>query len=366
MLLGSGLTGGEADLLAYELVHGAFTAVRALETLQMFGIDVRESAALAGQVRRAQTPAELDEALAYLDLLSQVPGLISSEPLAPSASSDTQGEQQIGFDRAAWAEMQRIAGPLRVTLLGEEDEYRGNDDGAAARGRRAREVIEAREVLAVADPLDGSNQAAGMGQRSGWACCAMVVPAQITQTSIAILLGDGRTFVCSDGQVRFSETTHPDRARVFYQLQGTATRSHFEREHWVIPAAKRSRIAHTSQLLAADQNIKWISPLGGNPGILAAMLGAGAVAAVQPRAYAWDHMAAVVLATAGFVVLSRSSSAPLSGNDLIQLLLRDLVAGRRTEAMYIGRNRDFVERLREADPDDQEAPAEHPEAGLHQ
>jgi hypothetical protein len=64
----------------------------------------------------------------------------------------------------------------------------------------------------------------------------------------------------------------------------------------------------------------------------------GAVAAYQPKSWAWDQIAAHICATLGFTVISASSGKRLLAQDLIRLFLRDLCAGNKTEALVIGKS----------------------------
>lgn len=339
----------QSERIAYSIAHGAFSAVRALESQATFGIDINEGEAQAHQIRAPRTPADVDDALSFLRDRSASRQNTFAQAGAgpePTAEPDDQGEQQIGFDVAAWDAAQHSATLNGVATLGEEDEYRTQgEEGARLRGQRLAYLLANDLPFALVDPLDGSNQAAGMGQRSGWAACALVKAPKI---SAAVLLGDGRGFVSSNGRVWLSESTHPDRSPVFYALEPKLSAVGFRRAHFVIPAAKRSTVERANAIMSADDEIRWISPLGGNPGILAAMLGAGAHAAMQPTAYAWDHMATLILAEAGFPVIGAEGRI-IDPDELIETMLRDMVAGERTETMYVGRTLDLALRLRDAD-----------------
>lgn len=343
----------EAERVAYEIAHGAHSAVRAMESQNTFGIDLREATSQANQARMPQDPIEIDDALAFLKRhRAKREGSFSpaNAGLEVSAAPDEQGEQQIGFDKAAWDAAQLAANEAGVVALGEEDEHRADGDaGAAARGTRLKYLIANNLPFAIVDPLDGSNQAAGMGQRSGWASCAMVKFPGVPQLAVAVLLGDGRGFVAHEEQVWMSESSHPDRTPLFYALDVDRSSGGLVRKHYVVPAAKRTTIERAYAIMRSDASIQYISPLGGNPGILAAMYGASAPAALQPEAYAWDHMAALVLATGGFPVIRGDSDQPLSTDALTELLLSDLAAGRKTDTLYMGRTLDAALRLRDAD-----------------
>ncbi|ALJ19028.1 hypothetical protein [Microbacterium sp. No. 7] len=343
----------EAERVAYEIAHGARSAVRGLESQNTFGINIDEASAQAKHAVFAQDPPEIDDALAYLKRRKATrEGLYSpaNAGLEVSAAPDSQGEQQIGFDKAAWDAAQVAANEAGVVALGEEDEHRGEPGGGAiSRGQRLKYLIGNDLPFAIVDPLDGSNQAAGMGQRSGWASCAMVKYPGSPQLAVAVLLGDGRGFVAHDDQVWMSESSHPDRTPLFYALNVDRSLSGLSRAHYVIPAAKRSTAERAVAIMRSDDSIEYISPLGGNPGILAAMYGASAPAALQPEAYAWDHMAALILANGGFPVIRATDTEPLSADDLVELLLTDLAAGRKTETLYMGRSLEAAIKLRDAD-----------------
>lgn len=343
----------EAERVAYEIVHGAHAAVRALESQNMFGIDINEATAQANQTRVPAESGEVDDALAILrrhKARHEHTFSPANAGLEPSAAPDEQGEQQIGFDSAAWEAASAAANDAGVTALGEEDEHRQHGPrGATARGRRLQYLIENDMPVAIVDPLDGSNQVAGMGQRSGWASCAMVKYPQVPSLAVAVLLGDGRGFVAHDNEVWLSESTHPDRIPVFYALNPNLATRGLAREHYVVPAAKRSTIERATAIMRVDDTIEYISPLGGNPGILAAMYGASAPAALQPSAFAWDHMATLVLANGGFPVIRAHDDTVLDADALSALLLTDLAAGRKTETLYMGRTVSAATKLRSAD-----------------
>lgn len=340
-----------AEKLAYSIAHSAFAAVRALESQQTFGIDIFESQAQANQIVVPSQASDVDDAMAWLRGHAEDREIAfgpAGAGLTMTAEPDDQGEQQIGYDAAAWQAAFATAAYAGVAIVGEEDEYRG-EGGAAARGKRVASLVEKTLPFAIVDPLDGSNQAAGMGQRSGWASCAMVSIPGNAGIAVAVLLGDGRGFVSYDGRIWLSESAHPDRPSVAYLLESNLRDPGFARAHFVIPAAKQSTIEQASRIMTAEETIRWISPLGGNPGILAGMLGAKALGAMQPTAYAWDHMAPLILAEAGFPVIRRDDTTPLSAYELRELLLRDLIAGERTETLYMGRTLDIAQRLRDAD-----------------
>lgn len=342
-----------AERLAYTISHSAFAAVRALESQQTFGIDIFESQAQANQIVVPTQPSDVDDSLAFLRARQESREIAfgaAASGLSMTAEPDEQGEQQIGYDAAAWEAAQSAATFHGIAAVGEEDEYRAQGEaGAAARGRRVASLIAQKMPFAIVDPLDGSNQAAGMGQRSGWAACALVSLPNDVDVAAAVLLGDGRGFVSYDGRIWLSESAHPDRPTVAYLLGSSLRDVGFERAHFVIPAAKKSTIDRASRIMSTDAMIRWISPLGGNPGILAAMLGGKALAAMQPAAFAWDHMAPLILAEAGFPVIRADDTTPLNAYELRELLLRDLIAGQRTETLYMGRTRGLAERLRDAD-----------------
>lgn len=155
-----------------------------------------------------------------------------------------------------------------------------------------------------------------------------------------------------------SESTRPDRTPIFYAIDVDHSVSGLARAHYVIPAAKASSIGRAYAILTTANGIEYISPLGGNPGILAAMYGAAAPAAMQPTAYAWDHMAALILANRGFPVIRAHDETSLSADELTEILLTDMVAGRRTETLYMGRTLDSARYLRDADLEAQKGDTE--------
>jgi len=343
----------EPERIAYSIAHGARSAVRALESHATFGIDLGEASAQANQTRTPLDGTDVDDALSFLkSRRERRSGTFSpaNVGLEISAEPDEQGEQQIGYDVAAWEAALVAAHEAGVIALGEEDEYRSlGDSGAVARGDRLASLLDNGLPFAIVDPLDGSNQAAGMGQRSGWAACSMVKLPGMPHPAVAVLLGDGRGFVAADDRVWMAESSHPDRPPIFYSLDVDRSKRGLRRGHYVVPAAKRSTLERAYAIMKSDLSIEYISPLGGNPGILAAMYGAAAPAAMQPEAYAWDHMAALVLAHGGFPVIRAHDDTPLGAQSLSELLLTDMIAGRRTETLYMGRTLDDARKLRDAD-----------------
>jgi len=343
----------ESERIAYSLAHAGFTAVRALESLALFGVDISESEAQASQTRTPNTVGDVDDALARLRFAAARRRATYSdivEGATLTGTPDEQGEQQIGFDVAAMDAMTHTAALECVALLGEEDEFRTDQgDGAARRGERLKSLMESELPFAIVDPLDGSNQAAGMGNRSGWAACAMVrVPGNASLAS-AVLLGDGRGFTSGSDGIWVSESTHPDREVAAYRLEPRLGPTAFTRPHFVIPASKWSTVSRAKAIMDADPEIKWISPLAGNPGLLTGMLAAGAVCGMQPEAFAWDHMASLMLASAGFPVMRASDETLIDPIALTELLLTDMAQGRMTETLYVGRTLDWAARLRDAD-----------------
>lgn len=334
------------------LAHAGFSAVRSMESRATFGFDVAEAENQANQIRSPGGAEEVDRALQILRDAKQRRsfGLASTGLGAESTlPSDEQGETQIEFDAAAMSAMLQVASLHGLPLLGEEDEYRASGTNAAKlRGSRIRSLMEHDLPFAITDPLDGSNQAAGMSQRSGWGACAMVRTPGSPLLTAAVILGDGRAYMSGDGGVWMSEARDPDRTPLSYFVVPRLQDPGFERPHYILPSSKSSLVTRTREIMDRSSDIKWISPLGGNPGILAGMLGGQAVAAMQPSAYAWDHMAALILAGAGFVVLSDDSEDRLDVEGVSNTLLLDLAQGRRTRSMYIGRTEEFAERIKSA------------------
>lgn len=348
-------TASRAEQIAYDISHRSFTTVRRLESQAIFGIDLAETERESRQTNTPLTKQDVDDALSFLKGRPATrTSSFNSFDAGPQMTSrpDSQGEQQIGYDAAAWEAGYHAAALHGVTAIGEEDEFRAqagkDEDRARLRGDRLRNLIRFGTPVAIVDPLDGSNQAAGMGQRSGWAACAMVRLLGEPVMSVSVLCGDGRGFVAGPSGVWLNEASHPDRPTIAYKLEPRLTESGFGRPHYVIPAGKKSTLVRARATLDADDKIEWIAPLGGNPGILSAMLAAGAYAAVQPEAYAWDHMAALVLAYAGFAVISHNDDEPMSPEELSEMLLTDMVEGRKTQSLYMGRTLEFARQLRSA------------------
>lgn len=248
------------------------------------------------------------------------------------------------------AAMMQVANMHGIPVLGEEDEYREHGDEAVRlRAGRIRSLVQNDLAFAITDPLDGSNQAAGMSQRSGWGSCALVRTPGLPKMSAAVILGDGRSYVSGEGGVWMSEASDPDRTPVSYFITPKLYDPGFERPHFILPASKNTLVARTHKIMEGTDSVKWISPLGGNPGILAGMLGGQAVAAMQPTAFAWDHMAAFILASAGFTVMNSDSDDSLSAQEVSDMLLLDLASGRKTGTMYIGRTRELTLQIKNAD-----------------
>lgn len=385
------LDASEAEDDAFRLVAAAFGRARYLEDLVTYGEDIYEGKRAANYQAVAEDSYDYDAAEAFL---GQRLELATRRKGAPNqggdvvGDEDAQGEQQILFDVEAYRAMQAVAERhLDLALLGEEDQFRvvakldpslGPEEreaegrrlemeAARQRGQHLARLDEENRPFALVDPVDGSNQVAGMGNRSGWASCAMVRHAESPNIATAVLLGDGRLFVCDGAVVRksdnephyasiwLSEAHHPDRVTPSHLLNPFGDWRHpFGRKHYVIPAAKRKMIDKVHRALAGDARrhgddaIQWISPLAGNPGILAGMLGAGASGAMQPEAYAWDHMAIVMLAQAGFPTLRGSADEAIARDEIAQGMLEDMIFGRKTPAMFVGRTIDEAKRLQEA------------------
>ncbi len=340
----------EPEKVAYALAHAGYSAVRRLEILETFGFDIREAEAQANQIRTPRSTSDVDAAVLFLrnrkelrDTLS-----VSGSAFGSTLSPDDQGEQQIGYDAAAMSAMAHVASLAGLPLFGEEDEHR-DDGGPQRRGERLRYLMQNELGFAITDALDGSNQAAGMSQRSGWGSCAMVRTPGVPDLTAAVVLGDGRGYVSALDGVWMSEASHPDGMPAFYLIKPNLSGSGFDRPHFIIPASKSKLVAHTHEMMKIDADVQWISPLGGNPGILAGMLGGRAVAAMQPAAYAWDHMAALILAGAGFTVLDERADESYTATTISTLLLEDMAAGRRTQTLYIGRTPQLARRIRAAD-----------------
>lgn len=350
----------EPERAITEIVTASHAEVRALESRALYGVDINESTALANQTRVASDPLDIDVALAHIRAFTEKKqrlfgATLSGEDIA--SRPDWQGDQQIGFDVAAWDAAYGAATAFGIAAVGEEDEFRAlGARGPAARAERIRALVKMRSPFAIVDPLDGTNQAVGMGQRSGWASCAMgwfpddqtgLSPGELAMTA-AVHLGDGRCYLAHQGQVWLSESAHPDRSKVFFALSLDRGAPKLSRSHYVIPAGKRSGVERAAAIMKFDSSIEYISPLGGNPGILAALYGASAVAAMQPSAYAWDHVAALILATGGFPVFRADDPEPLTARQLSELFIVDLSSGRKTETLYMGKTEEAALKLRAA------------------
>ncbi|QIK72065.1 hypothetical protein G7070_07035 [Propioniciclava coleopterorum] len=354
------------ERIAYALAHAGFIAVRRAELLQTYGRDIQEAEALGNSVAAAQSPSDVDAALEGLrnrkvqreDQLASGLNLdLYYEGFAESVP-DFQGEAAIGYDIIAWTAMEYTARTYgNVEILGEEDQFRPLQDGPTRRGEYLRKLLREGRRVAVVDPLDGSNQARAMGMRSGWATCAMVLGPQQRTIAAAVYLGDGRTVVTAgDDGVWASEPAHPDRPTVAYRLDPLA-RQHptFARRHWTIPAAKAKTIEHAVAMIEASKNeqseppVSWVNPLAGNPGFVTSMLYAGAVAAMQPESYAWDALGPYLVAVAGLPTISAESDEMLTPEELSDMLITDLMAGRRTMTLYSGRTLKDARYLRSID-----------------
>lgn len=351
---------------AYALAHAGFSTVRAAELEQAFGFDIREAQALPRNVvGLPDDPQDVDDVLVMMRARKARreeqarAGVQVDEPDEgmDERASDLQGEPAIGFDTAAWGEMYRTALMYGLEPIGEEDQFRKEEDGPKLRGEYLRTLIREGRKVAIVDPLDGSNQAAGMGQRSGWACCALVCDPDQSLPAAAVLLGDGRGLVTAGNNgVWLSESHHPDKPAISYRLTPfDRARPVFKRRHWVVPAAKEKTIEHALAMIDASRDpdhkpaVAWVSPLGGNPGFAAGLLCAGAVAAVQPESYAWDQMGPYICAVAGLPTISASSPDPLQAEEIADMLVNDLMNGRKTQALYTGRTLQDARFLRAVD-----------------
>ncbi len=347
------------------LVHAGFASTRDAEARQTFGFDFLEAQALGNSVHVPGASGDIVKHVDFLRARKERRADQAASGIDPHATyeddgllhRDGQGEAAIDFDDRAMREMVRTAFAYGLEVVGEEDQFRKMPDARARRGEHVRVLLEEGKRFAVVDPLDGSNQAAGRGQRSGWACCAFIVDPSVSVLTAAVLLGDGRGVVTAGNNgVWLSESHHPDRPAVAYQLsQSHRDRPPFERPHWVLPAAKEGRLEHALAVVDASRgdggeaHVSWISPLGGNPGFVAGLLCAGAVAGVQPESDAWDQMGPYLCAVAGLPTISAASPDPLTPEEISEMLLRDLMAGRKTQALYSGRSLQDARYLREVD-----------------
>lgn len=273
------------------------------------------------------------------------PGLFDPE-YDVTSEADTSGDPQISYDRICHEEAHEVAALDGAALFGEEDQYRSmGAEGPNMRGDGIRQALAAGNPFGVLDAIDGTHQFAAMYQPGAFGSVALVIDEQ-ARASTAIALGTG-IVVHSDGHHVWKDNLADPLDQDGQELvgQSIARRSHYAL-NWLMPAYKPDRLA------AAGRVAEWainnsdkvappalISPLGGNPGIISSMVLApgGAVAAYQPKSWAWDQIAAHICATLGFTVISAASGKRYLTKDIIEMLLRDLGAGAKTEALVIGK-----------------------------
>lgn len=337
--------GSRAEQLAFGFSQAGFSAVRTQESLMTFGGDLAEAMNTTNTVQRPSSADHVDESVAFiLGWREARKSPLGELGLDEVAEPDAQGERQIGFDRAAQESVESMSRLYRIPLFGEEDRFRHLPDGPRLRGEALRKEPE----FVISDPVDGSNQIAGMSNRSGWASCALVKVAGDPLAAVAIYVGDGRCYSAYGDVVWLSANNHPDGSPTLYRLPDHPDPRGFTRKHYIMPASKASTLKRASRVVGRAE-IEYIAPLAGNPGLAIGLISGGAMGGMQPAAYAWDHMASFVLASANFTVLTQNNDQPLTSADILETLVADLIAGRKTEAMYIGRTYEDAQLLKHAD-----------------
>lgn len=263
-----------------------------------------------------------------------------------TTEADTSGDPQISYDRICHEEAHQLASAYGVALYGEEDQYRSmGAEGPALRGEDIRLSLREKSSVGVLDAVDGTHQLAGMNQPGAFGSAVLTIDAQ-GRASTAIALGTG-SVVSSNGVSVWQRNLADPLDHEARELSGAeiSARAHYALT-WVMSASKPGRLsdaARVAQWARANHDTvappTLIAPLGGNPGIISSMVLApgGAVAAYQPKSWAWDQLAAHICATLGFTVLGVISNNRYSPQDLIKLFLRDLGAGNKTEALVIGK-----------------------------
>ena len=246
------------------------------------------------------------------------------------------GEGAVEVDRLCWQQAVNTVDEYggATPLLGEEDEHRGKDE---IRGRWVQKILDQNRPFFLVDPLDGTNQLVAMGERTGWAACALLVDGDRFKCSVR--LGDGRE-VFSDGEGVFLRSD--DGLEV--PLRAKDKHEGFSRGHWVIPAARRQQILNVTKMLEKNPDIHWINPLAGTAGLLASLGFASADGALASKSYAWDLMGVLLLAEAGFPVLNRDGKL-LSGTDVLAVMKDALIQGKRADDLIVGRTIDCAEEL---------------------
>jgi hypothetical protein len=351
-----GSLSNHAAMAAAEVISlAAFHSYRRNKSTQLFGFDPAtssrlgiaqfapdspESVARAGAALRAYAAAAFDE--------------VSAEWMVPTVRG-VASDSQLLADKITFEAMQVAATGLGVALYGEEDRFRALADGherdaARERGQFVKYDLGREVAVAVVDPIDGTNQAEAMGNRSGF-CHAVMIKAPRVPLAAAVVSGCGRVFSTDGSRVWVGEAPTEGQAYEGGELLDpaqVAERVMTDRLHAVVPASKASTLNLAKAMTEGPFGYRYLAPLAGIPGILAGLVVGGCAAAIQLRSYPWDQMAAYFCATLGLPVLQVDADDVLDAGDVEKLLLGSLVVGERVPTLLIGKNIEYATRLRSA------------------
>lgn len=270
---------------------------------------------------------------------------------------DAMGDPQISFDLIANREMEAAAKRYGAKFFSEEDEFRRQfkDAAPAERAKAIQYAALSNHPIIIADPLDGSHQCAAMLQPGGWGHAVMTLSPR-HDSFVVVALGTGEAVATNNTDtmlIDLNELTHYESARILLSDE-FIQRRHYK-VTWVLPAYKPDRLNIASRIMEHAQSIrddlrrpKLVAPLGGNPGVLSSLIlaPAGAVAAYQPKSWAWDQFVFIVAASLGLPVATVKDGQTLTAQELTNVLYRDLANGLKSEAIVAGKTIEDMEAIR--------------------
>lgn len=272
----------------------------------------------------------------------------ADDTYAVTSDYDSSGDPQISYDVLANEAVFGVGRRYGAEVITEEDERRSlGAEGPQIRGDVLRRAIQQERPILVADPVDGSHQCAAMFQPGAY-CHVTFTRVSSGAFGAAIALGSGRAVYTDGRAVWETDLSDPFAREESRELYGPEimSRRHY-RNTWVLPAYKASRLAHAQQVLAWSSEhsdpplrMELLSPLAGNAGVLSSVIlaPAGATAAFQPDSWAWDQIVFYFAATLGLPVANAYTGDFYEAADLASLFVRDLVEGRKSEALVLGKS----------------------------
>ncbi len=320
---------------AHQIAHAGF--VRLQKAIMAIIVGPEE----ADHIPSAASPAEVDSAADLLRNTTPHPDIVN-------VSLPQTGDAQLHVDQIVNAGCTFGSFRRGYEAFGEEDNFRSaGNHGPSKRADAMLTALRNGHRIAVIDGIDGTNQMAAMGNRSGCAVCVFLYdPKSITRFGACIITGDGFAFRSDGRSVEFAvyNFTAPNADlewRVLSDTHVLETRF-MDRPHGVMPAGKRSTMKIAQSYLDADPNSNYITPLGGNPGLMNALVCSGSLWGYQPEAWAWDHIGAFFLAALGLSVLAGTDTEPLSPEEIGDRILTSLVRGEKMAPMFMGKTNDLA------------------------